>query len=233
MRVNSREAACGRLDGRRRPAALRGTSPPRSLLGLRPNRSAIRTTTSCPVPKAERCRDPATAFAPQLAAPEQSLNSYSSLHLFSLFVELSFPWYPRSRPPLKLDALPETPQATRGQCGPETRWLNGSGGTGGLPMCWHAGWQRDPTRMPARLPGRKPHLFRSSESTIATRAHPGRRMSGQRRRGEPRRPAQEEVASRDQVESEAVFGHNTDEWRYARGRSEIALHRVKVLNGHL
>jgi hypothetical protein len=33
----------------------------------------------------------------------------------------------------------ETPQATRGQCGPETRWLSGSGALAGYPVCWQAG----------------------------------------------------------------------------------------------
>jgi hypothetical protein len=67
----------------------------------------------------------------------------------------------------------ETPKATRGQCGPETRWLGGSGGTGRVPMCWQAGWQRDPTRMPAHLPGRTPHPSPSWESISCGSGSPG------------------------------------------------------------
>jgi hypothetical protein len=95
----------------------------------------------------------------------------------------------------------ETPQATRGQCGLETRWLSGSVVSGWLPVCWQAGWQRDPTRMPARLPCRTPHLIQSWGSAFLRLGLARRRMSGQRRPGEPRPPAKGNVTARDEVET--------------------------------
>lgn len=85
----------------------------------------------------------------------------------------------------------ETPQATRGQCSPETRRLSGSGGSGQVPICWQAGWQRDPTRMTARLPGRTPQPDSILGERLSRLGLARRRMSGQRRPGEPRRPAKE------------------------------------------
>jgi hypothetical protein len=75
----------------------------------------------------------------------------------------------------------ETPQATRGQCGLETRWLSGSVVSGWLPVCWQAGWQRDPTRMPARLPCRTPHLIQSWGSAFLRLGLARRRMSAKQR----------------------------------------------------